>query len=416
MSTIGSDISWTYPTVGEANESPNWASRINTILLDIESTLEQKLGVASIEIDGDFDLQEYALLDAAYLGFINQGSNPSDTLTLFAKSGELYFKNSTNTIQITSGSGLSLSATNAVQQINGEDSASEDLDYGDDGRQIEWDYSAQDYNFKDGSGADDYATVNMGELRLGDGSSNYVALDAPSGMSSNVTYTWPSAAPGTTATLLQSDTSGDLSFSNTIDSLTTTNAITAGTGLTVTTGGATITAGGLTVTAGGATVTAGDVSIPEADVLHGPRSRFISPIWLYSNYIQSAGSIVSAYSGFLTSEGIGYFQFVGTGSGTDYLYWPLDAFIEYGQRITSVKIYTGGTWAGDAGFDIYDKINGTTFYSGGSIPSGTTSSSVTASSLTITGAAGDVTLVMDVNTSATRQIRGIELTYDRITT
>lgn len=413
MSTIGSDISWTYPTVGEANESPNWASRINTILLDIETTLEQKIGVGSITIDGALDLEEFALLDVAYTEYFDQSSNPTPTKTLYTKSGDLYFKDGgSNVVQITSNGDLSNAAANGIAQVNGSGSN----DYGVAGVQLEWDHSALDYNFKDGSGSDDYATVTMGEIRLGDGSSNYAGLDAPSSMSSNVVYTLPSAAPGTSGTLLQSDTSGDLTFSNTVDSLTATNAITAGTGLTVTAGGATITAGGLTVTAGGATVVAGDVSIPEADVLHGSRSRFISPIWLYSNYIQSTGSIVSAYSGFLTAEGIGYFQFVGTGTGTDYLYWPLDAFIEYGQRITSVKIYTGGTWAGDAGFDIYDKINGTTFYSGGSIPSGTVSSSVTAGSLTITGAAGDVTLVMDVATSATRQIRGIEITYDRVTT
>lgn len=393
----------TLPTDGTAD----WGdSALSPVIQGLIDAVEANVPSSAVTWAATVDLDGCGVQGVDYITFDAQSAHPSASNSLWMYSDdEVYLRDGAgNLIQATSGGSMNTGV--ASNGITGSG-------YGSSGVAVDW--SSADSNYRFFSAASTYCGIVASTVGMRSGSYE-ATLDAPT-LAADVTFTLPAAAPGTSGTILQSDTSGNWSLSNTVNSLTTTNAITAGTGLTVTTGGATITAGGVGVTAGGITVTAGDVTIPEADVIHGSRSKFISPAWLYNNYLFS-DTAASSYTSFITSSGITYFQFTGSGAGssTDRLYFPIGTFLEIGQRLLSVKIYTAGTWAGDAGFDVFDAINGTTIYSGGSIPSGTTNSSVTASSLNHPVTPGDITLVIDIDSDATRQIRGIELAFDRTAT
>lgn len=209
--SYGQTLNSTLPAIGESG--PGYATKINAFLEELQDIVEAKVTPSGITVNSDLSFSSgganYLATELKATSFADQASplsGGSYPLSLYFADGELYCNDgSGNQVQLTA-SGL-LNA-GAVGGITGSG-------YGADGKTLRWVDASNLYEFKDGSGTDDYADIIASGVRLADGSSNYVALAASSGMSGNYTLTFPAAAPGSTQ-IAQVASSGAVSYSNTI--------------------------------------------------------------------------------------------------------------------------------------------------------------------------------------------------------
>jgi hypothetical protein len=124
------------------------------------------------------------------------------------------------------------------------------------GKILKWDSTNTRFDFNDITALTDVLTKAQGDLRLGDAdTSNFVALQAPATVTSNVTWTLP-ATDGTGGQVLSTNGTGTLSWATAGASPTLQNAYTGG--ATITTASSTpitftLTSGGFTVGGAGAT-------------------------------------------------------------------------------------------------------------------------------------------------------------------
>jgi hypothetical protein len=199
---IGSSLGITLPTQG--SNSGTWGTDLNTELQKIIDAVEAQVPASAIDFSADFDLNNYALTSVKGVAFDQQSSYTALNSLYFDTAGELYCRDgSNNAIQLTSSGALNTASNGGIGDSGG--------DYGTNGIVFDWDGTI--YNAKNGSGANDYANVRMDELQLRDGTGNDLTIAVPA-MSTNYTLTFPAAVPAGATTILQANTSGTVSYSN----------------------------------------------------------------------------------------------------------------------------------------------------------------------------------------------------------
>lgn len=346
---IGSSLGITLPTQG--GNSNTWGTDLNTELQKIIDAVEAQVPASAIDFSADLDFNNVAAVDLAHTSYRAQGSAPTELRSIyFDTAGNLYIRNGANsTVQITSGSGLS----GAGGSITGGS-------YGSSGVELSWD--GTQYKFKDGSGASDYAPVYMSDLVLRDTSANGLTFTVGS-MSSDYSLSWPTAVASGATTILQSDASGNLSWSNTFST---------------------------------------DITLSgSAELKHGDRILYVPAIAGFGDSADSAGS------GAMNID---------TSAGTDSFYIPIP--LKQGDRIKSIDLTFVGGDTSSKGYGLYylDRSAGS---SGTSISNTTSTASgvttVTMSSINYTIGANSEDIIYFVMTAASTgdDIVGIQVTYDR---
>ncbi len=199
------------PVVG-VTAGPEWASLLVDVLDEIRATLDAKVTPAGMDINDDLSLRsgsDYAaLLDVNYLelrtqaALLNAGTYPG---ALYKSStGELYFNDdSGNQVALTSGGSVAAAAGN----ISG-------TGYGSSGVEVAWVSGDVAYEMRSGAGANDFAHLKITDLLLNDGSGNFARFQAPS-LSSDLTFTLPSAYAGGSGYMVTMDASGNLGTTTT---------------------------------------------------------------------------------------------------------------------------------------------------------------------------------------------------------
>lgn len=264
--SYGNMPSITLPTVS-STPGPTYATNVNDALTSIINVLDAKVTPAGIDINSDLSFRSgaayYAATDLNRAEYTSLGATLSTATyprTFYFVNGDAYINDAFgNAIRVTqSGSLTAGAATNGIIGAGYNDTSN--------GVELQWDSAGGVYKMKDGTGASDYASVEMDGAKLSDGSANFVTLKAPAAMSSDLTYTFPTAHPASLTEIVTCSTAGqlDTTLTPSLTSVVTTGAVTVGNTLTVSAGGATITAGGLTVTAGGINVAADTVDFRSA--------------------------------------------------------------------------------------------------------------------------------------------------------
>ena len=199
---IGSSLGITLPTVGGSTNT--WGSDLNTELNKIITAVEAQVPAGAIDFSADFDFNNYALTNAKHLDFDQQTSVTALNSVYFKTDNNLYVRDGgNNEVQITVSGALNNASAGGLGDSGGT--------YGTSGITFDWDGTR--YNAKDGSGANDYADVRMDDLILQDGSGNQITIACPS-IGTNYTVTLPNAVAASAGLFLQSDASGNCSWSN----------------------------------------------------------------------------------------------------------------------------------------------------------------------------------------------------------
>ena len=196
------------PSVGDTETTPS--ADVSTILTELVARSQAKVTCAEINVDATLDFQTQAAENLTYLELLAQGAKPTPTGTVYVKAvsaiDELFFQDGNgNEVQITTGGVLN--GVGASGDITG-------TGYGTGGVVVNWNSAGTNYQFKSGSGGDDYAAVTCDGLQLRDGSGNSLTLDVGA-MGSNYTATWPAAVPGSEAVMTMNG-SGTLSVARTV--------------------------------------------------------------------------------------------------------------------------------------------------------------------------------------------------------
>jgi hypothetical protein len=204
MPSIGSSLGITLPTPGTTTD---WGDDLNTAIQTIIDAIEAGVPSGGLNIAANIDLNTYGLLETGFAQLTNQGATltaSTDYNKVYAYGGNLYFTDGSGAaIQITKNSALNSALTGAITGSG----------YGSGGVAVNWDSVGSEFEFTDGTGADDFANIRVDKVRLHDGSSHYLALGVTS-LSANATLTFP-ALPASTL-IAQCDSSGNISYSNTI--------------------------------------------------------------------------------------------------------------------------------------------------------------------------------------------------------
>lgn len=330
----GSSLGITLPTVG-VSTGPGWATSLNTALTTIIATLEAKVTPAGLDINADLSFTSgataYRAKDVKAVSFTNQDSALSAgtyACTLFTSDsdGELYWNdNAGRQVQVTSNGEVNVSTTGGVTGSG----------YGSTSVEINWDSANTQYKMRSGSGADDYADVLCRDLKLNDGSNNELIVSAPS-LVSSYTLTLPDAVPAASNSLLEMDISGNVTTTKTpsVTSVTTSDAIVAGTTLSVGTN-ATVT-GTLGVT-GTSTFTGKATFV--AEYAHPQRVQHVSPMECTVNAATLSGLGSTPSNPHITITGTGQVVLV-----------PIRLLA--GDRLESITFYVDQAAAGTRTYEI----------------------------------------------------------------
>lgn len=253
------NFSITIPVPGDT-VGPTYAANVSDGLEAIQDVLDTKVTPVGMSIDDDLNFRvatNYAAAlniervtlenkDAA----LNAATFP---VALYVVSGNLYYNNNAgNAVQITNGDSVDVSASAGITGSG----------YGaaDSGVEVNWDAANTKYRMRSGNGADDFASVELNNVLLNDGSSHTLTLAAPS-MSANYTLTLPTAVPASTSLLTMASSGATATTRDpSVDTVTTSgNAIVGGTATIA--GDTTVSTGDLIVTAGDVTATAGTTTV-----------------------------------------------------------------------------------------------------------------------------------------------------------
>lgn len=213
MSTTTASMGLTKP---DLNDDPGvWDTHLNASLdlIDVhDHTTGKGVPVPStgIGINADLTMAGYSLTNLRAACFTVQASfSTARALWVKTSDNELYFRNASGTdIQITSGSGLNLSATGG---ITGDYAAASAALYYDD--------TAEAYRFLEAAPTpNDWSYIKAGGVDIyehASGISNFVRWASPAALAASYTLTLGAALPGATA-LVQVSSAGAVTYSNTI--------------------------------------------------------------------------------------------------------------------------------------------------------------------------------------------------------
>lgn len=232
---IGSSLGITLPTQG--SNTNTWGTDLNTELQKVIDAVEGQVPISAIDFTSDLAAGDNGITGLDRTQYNAQGSNPTDLrCVFFTSSGEFAVRDgANNVVTLTSSGALNAAASNGLTDTGGT--------YGSSGIALDWNGSK--YDFLDGVGT--YADVRANKLELHDNTANSVTIDVPT-VSSSYNLTLPSAVAASTGLFLQSDSSGNCSWSNS----TTQDVDTGNLDVTGTIGSTgTATFGGLTTVSGG---------------------------------------------------------------------------------------------------------------------------------------------------------------------
>jgi hypothetical protein len=192
------------PVVG-TEIGPDWANEIIAALNKIDlhdhtSGSGAQVSLASLAVNDDFDLNQYAIYNIADLQFYVNPTLPSTNGVIYRYGDDLYYNDGAgNKIQITSNGTLNMAATGTITG-----------DYGQAGVTAELHYSnaaPPTYAFSSSAGV--YAIINSGDVGIFDTTvvgGNGVTLKAISHLASSFSITLPVALPISTLPLQMSST------------------------------------------------------------------------------------------------------------------------------------------------------------------------------------------------------------------
>ncbi len=228
--SYGTSLGITLPTVG-TTAGPTWATDLNTAIQDVIDVLETKVTPAGMDINADLSFRSsgtsYRAKDLKAVSLTNQDSTLAAATypsTLFSTDvdGELYYNdNNGRQVQVTSDGAVNVSTSGGITGSG----------YGSTSVEVNWDSANMQYKLRSGSGADDYADVLCRDLKLNDGSANTLTVSAPA-LAADYTLTLPNAVPAASNSLLEMDTSGNVTTTKTpsVTTVTTSGALAVGGG------------------------------------------------------------------------------------------------------------------------------------------------------------------------------------------
>jgi len=205
---IGDSISEPIPAVGTPGTS--YAAQIVAFLTEIKSRLENKVALTSL-LAGLFDLSNNPLSNAKYLGLYEQGAAPTTPVGSLQRYGNnLYYVSNAGAVRITNGANLDAVAVDGIT--------------GDYAAPAEFKYTVGDTTYAaysdTGTTPDTWAYLAARALDIYGGAMSTVRARLTFTGGSSYTITVPTAAPGTKQ-LIQMDSSGVLTATNTVDEAVT---------------------------------------------------------------------------------------------------------------------------------------------------------------------------------------------------
>lgn len=226
-----------------------WGTLLNTLLEqkvdshDHTTGKGTKVPVAGINVNVDFPFNSKRATGLAGVALDAVVSDPVGARELYSKApGDLYWNNGAGThVQLTTGGSINVAS---VAGIGGDyPSVSAAFDYVD---------ASDSYTAKQqiGAGVRQWARLESADLRLYEYKAHpavgpvpglFVGLASPAALAASYTLTFPGALPPAIKTVLQSDSTGAMSFSNSIEQATLTGAATV-TGLLTAQAGITLSA------------------------------------------------------------------------------------------------------------------------------------------------------------------------------
>lgn len=215
---IGVDL----PTVS-VTPGPNYANSINAFLEALQDVVEAKVTPAGFDMNSDLSFLSsggtaYRAKDLLATSFRSQSATLNTTTyanSAYFANGNFYVNDgSGNAIQLTSGGALNAAGLSGITGSG----------YGSGGVEVKWDSGNLRYELKSGSGSNDFADLLVDDVRLNDGSNNYVTLSAQA-MGADYTVTLPAAAPASTSIVTMAST-GTLNTTRdpSVDTITTSGA------------------------------------------------------------------------------------------------------------------------------------------------------------------------------------------------
>lgn len=207
MGNIGDSISDTAPAVGTAG--PGYATTINSILTEVLARLVAKIPLSSLLTNSDLDLNGQALLDASYITLVNEGvspvASPSNRLTAYG--GDVWWVSPSGAVQITDGAALNAAG---IGGITGDYSGAGPMEFRYDTANTRYDAFAN-------QSTNTWAYVRARGFDIAGSATSNFRLRQTWGGTANMAVVWPSTLPASTTQIVQVDTSGNLSFSNSND-------------------------------------------------------------------------------------------------------------------------------------------------------------------------------------------------------
>lgn len=221
--SIGDPMTSTIPAVGTSGTT--YATQVDAFLTEVKALLEAQVPMASLLID-TLDMQNNEIQNVGPLGLYEQVNAPTTLGTLQNYGGELYWVNASGAVQITDGTGLTITTAGGITG-----------DYGGV-NPAQWRFDDADQAFY---GYDDYGNAKWAHVRARDfgiygaygGTTRLTLTCTPA---SSYTITFPTAAPASQS-LVQMSTSGTISASNTIAQAVTVSDLGFSSARTVTLGG-----------------------------------------------------------------------------------------------------------------------------------------------------------------------------------
>jgi len=379
------NMSIVLPTLG--GDRGTWDDKLNAALMLIDphdhtSGKGVQVPTAGININADLTFAGFGAINLGRVAFTAVTALSSGSKALFVSSSdnELYWRtNAGANVKLTSGASLN---TSLIGGIAG--------DYASAGAEVAYDDSEDRYTFKQQGSPKPWARVASGPVRIhefGTTESVYVELAAPGALGASYTVTLPTAAPGSTS-ILQMDSSGVVSASNTVA-----NAVSLGSTLGVT--------GLITATAGLTAAANQHVTVSgTGEIKHGDRVIAIGAA-AFQRYGASAFAVPSDFWSFAAppNDTIQAYVPLRQGDRVKSITWHFNKGSSSSALVMSLRTRNGTT---DAAVDsLSDVTNGAAF------------TSVTRSAINYTVASGDVLLLRAQAGNTAHQFSHALVTYDR---
>ena len=104
MASSGTYLNLTLPDVG-STLGPTWATTLNDAFIDLDdhdhSTQGKSIPTAGLNLNADLEFNGYSATELKYGVFEDQGSASTTSRSLYSKGNDLYWRNTSTSVQIT---------------------------------------------------------------------------------------------------------------------------------------------------------------------------------------------------------------------------------------------------------------------------------------------------------------------------